>query len=267
MKKTVTIIVPTLGKREYELNRLFQSLNKQTNLDFEVVVISQENHSLVEDVCKKYSDRMQIKHKQINRKGLSVARNEGIKISEGEIIILSDDDCWYPEEAIEYILFQFKVHIDMDILLTKIYDPICECEYKKYIEKEEQIRTKIPLLSKSSIEIAYKKEVAINFDERFGLGAEFVAGEENDFLIRSLENNKKIYYVPQTTVYHERKKVSESNQQIVAKGAFYSKNFNFVIANLILLRDLIKKKQNNYRWFFYGYYKFKKDNRKYQRIR
>ena len=40
-------------------------------------------------------------------------------------------------------------------------------------------------MSKSSIEVAFKKDLVMNkkFDERLGLGSEFVCGEEVDFLL------------------------------------------------------------------------------------
>lgn len=44
----------------------------------------------------------------------------------------------------------------------------------------------------------------------------------------------------------------------MAKGAIYAKNFNVIVAFLICLRDLIKKKENNFRYFWKGYYEYSK---------
>ena len=40
----ITLILPTLGEREFEINRLFNSLENQIYKDFEVIVVSQANH-------------------------------------------------------------------------------------------------------------------------------------------------------------------------------------------------------------------------------
>ena len=133
--------------------------------------------------------------------------------------------------------------------------------YKDYPKEKATLNRPIDVLSKSSIEIAFRRnEPIIEFDELFGLGGKYIAGEENDFLVRSLKRKKVIQYEPIITVYHERKDYKESKKQLIAKGAFYSKNFGFLISNLVLLRDLLKKHQNNYRWFWNGYFDYKKHN-------
>ena len=47
-------------------------------------------------------------------------------------------------------------------------------------------------------------EVLKKFDERLGLGSEFVCGEEVDFLLSNYEKNA-IFYIPEVTVYHKKK--------------------------------------------------------------
>ena len=51
-------------------------------------------------------------------------------------------------------------------------------------------------MSKSSIEVAFKKDLVMNkkFDERLGLGGEFVCGEEVDFLLSNYEKNAIFLY-------------------------------------------------------------------------
>ena len=44
----ISILVPTMGTRENELKRLIESLKKQTYNNFEVVIVSQGNHDMVE---------------------------------------------------------------------------------------------------------------------------------------------------------------------------------------------------------------------------
>lgn len=51
-------------------------------------------------------------------------------------------------------------------------------------------------MSKSSIEVAFKKDLVMNkkFDERLGLGSEFVCGEEVDFLLSNYEKIQSFIY-------------------------------------------------------------------------
>lgn len=118
-------------------------------------------------------------------------------------------------------------------------DEVIICAYKSYGKTARNLNKTTNLLSRSSIEIAFRKDDTILFDELFGVGATYVAGEENDFLIRCLKSKKVIVYKPITTVFHEKKARKESPAQLIAKGAFYAKHFGFIVSNLVLLRDFI----------------------------
>ena len=70
-----------------------------------------------------------------------------------------------------------------------------------------------------------------------------------------------IFYILEVTVYHKKKENGSSNKQIIAKGAVYGKNFNIFICLLVLLRDLVLKKEKNFKYFFEGYNEyFKRTN-------
>lgn len=253
MDMLISLLVPTLGDRKTELGRLLDSLVAQTYRNFEVLVISQDHFREVSEQLAEYEGRLTLHHIQSVRKGLSLARNLGLQAARGDVMVLSDDDCWYPDSALESIAAEFRRHPETDVLATRIFDPISGSLYKQYAETGRPLKRKTDILSRSSIELAFRKDDSLRFDELFGLGATYVSGEENDFLVRCLNAKKRIVYQPITTVYHERKKSRETEGQLMAKGAFYAKHFGFLISNLVLLRDLLKKGQNHYRAFWKGY--------------
>ncbi len=82
------------------------------------------------------------------------------------------------------------------IVLSQIFDPEKNIPYKNYTSDEEYVRNKLQLMSKSSIEVAFKKDLVMNkkFDERLGLGSEFVCGEEVDFLLSNYEKKCNLLY-------------------------------------------------------------------------
>ena len=69
----LSILLPTLGARIDELKRLFISLENQNNKSFELIIVSQGNHKIIEELLREFS----FKYKQIkiDKKGLSLARN------------------------------------------------------------------------------------------------------------------------------------------------------------------------------------------------
>ena len=251
-----SILLPTLGTRKNEVDRLFKSLEQQTYKDFEIVIVSQVNHDEINKLIDKWK-KLKIKHIEIDKKGISLSRNIGLSECSGEWVILSDDDCWYPSDALE-IINKRIINSDADIILSQIYDPKDKKTYKNYSSKIKIIKSKYELMSKSSIEIAIKdNKINQEFDTNFGLGAKYECGEEVDFLLAHFKKCKIIYF-PDITVYPLKKNKRDSNKQIMAKGAIYAKNFNVIVAFLICLRDLIKKKENNFRYFWKGYYEYSK---------
>lgn len=199
-----SILLPTLGERELELKRLLNSLDMQTYKDFEVVIVSQSNHERVKEIANMFNNLI-IKHVCLNKKGLSFARNQGLNVCNGEVIILSDDDCWYHEKSLEIIKLEMEKY-NADFLFTQIYDFDNDKPYKNYSQSVEKIESKFALLSKSSIEIAFKRDsINYRFDVNFGVGSEYVCGEEVDFLINNFSTSKNFVYVPVVTVYHPKK--------------------------------------------------------------
>lgn len=257
----ISFLVPTLGEREKEIERLLESLTIQKYQNFEVILVSQDNHEWVKHICNNFNT-LEIKSICLDKKGLSYARNQGLKEAEGDIIVLSDDDCWYPEWSADFIISEFKKNDKLDILLTQIYDITKNQKYKKYDCKAKIIKNKYELMSKSSIEIAFKKETCkATFDEQFGLGGKYICGEEVDFLIKNFSRSSVYKYAPRITVYHKSKTAVNDSSKIVAKGAIYSKHSNVLISVIVLLRDFLVKKQNNIHSFLKAYIKYKKQNK------
>ena len=255
----ISFLIPTLGERETELRRLLQSIREQSVIEgVEAVIVAQDNYDLVKRIAKEYQNAYSITVVELEEKGLSKARNRGLEVMQGDIVVLSDDDCWYQEDAAAFILSEFETP-ELDILLSQIKDYDQDVLYKKYAKQEEIISSKWKLLKCSSIEIAYRRERAdLQFDELFGVGAEFVAGEEVDFLLRAYKNVGKIKYVPKVTVYHAKKQRGYSSKAHEARGALYAKNFNRVIGFMICCRDLLIRRQNVFKDFFRGYDEYAK---------
>ncbi len=261
MEMKISFLVPTLGARENEMRRLLDSLVTQTYEKIEVVVVAQDNYECIMTLLDEYSDNLNIVYVQSKERGLSKARNIGLMKCTGDIIVLSDDDCWYNNLTAEMINNSFQ-NSNLDIFLSKIYDYKNECDYKKYANKIKNINNVFGLLSRSSIEIAFRRETCKkNFDELFGLGAHFVCGEEVDFLINMYGEKKNITFSPVVTVYHERKTKASNYNQVIAKGALYAKHFNCIIGILICLKDLIIRRENNFKAFFRGFNEYKQIER------
>jgi glycosyltransferase involved in cell wall biosynthesis len=240
----ISLILPTLGTREKELTRLFDSLEKQDTQDFEVIIVSQDNHAKVDELLKNI--KFKYIHIPINRRGLSLARNAGIPYAKGDIITFSDDDCWYPENAFTTVLRTFRQY-NCDVACFQIYDPNTEQYYKNYPNQYEENVSFRNLFRKSSIEIfintKHIDKHSLRFDENFGLGAKYPSGEENIFLFDLKRQNAKISHFPTTVVFHAKPSASSrlNRSAFIGKGPLFKRLYNTPIAIVILLLFFIKK--------------------------
>lgn len=105
----MSVVIPTWeanGEGHKVIQHALNSLSIQTFKDFEVVVSDQSSDSLTEEVCKQWSDKLNIVYtKEENKKGYFTANeNNGIKHSSGEIIkFLDADDFLYDFKSLEVI--------------------------------------------------------------------------------------------------------------------------------------------------------------------
>jgi glycosyltransferase involved in cell wall biosynthesis len=105
-RPAVSVIVPAYNTAEF-IGETLESVFQQTFQDFEVIVINDgsPDTTKLERVLERFQDQI-LYLKQENR-GLSGARNTGIREARGEYLaFLDSDDSWYPrylEKQIEYL--------------------------------------------------------------------------------------------------------------------------------------------------------------------
>ncbi|MCM3727693.1 glycosyltransferase family 2 protein [Neobacillus cucumis] len=244
----LSIIIPTLGTREKELVRLLESLKNQTYKNLQIIVVSQDNHSMVERNIEPFNDNLFIKHVKLSQKGLSKARNAAIPFITGDIVTFSDDDCWYPDNAFESVINVFQEnHSKSDVICFQIFDPNLNQYYKMYSDFSNEKLNFRQIFQKSSIEIFIRldriKTEDLVFNEEFGLGAKYPSGEENILLSQLLRKEYTISYINQVIVYHAKpSKESRLNlKAFQSKGPLFKEIFGPYIGFLMLTALFVKK--------------------------
>lgn len=108
-KNFVSIVTPTYN-RELFLLKLFSSLNRQSNKNFEWIVVddgSEDNTEKIIEQCKNNYTFNVIYIKQ-NNAGKHIALNNGIKKCSGELTFIVDSDDYLTDDAVETILKDWK---------------------------------------------------------------------------------------------------------------------------------------------------------------
>ncbi len=181
----IEVLIATMNLKEH--NELIENLKVKNSL-----VINQTNEILLDDITEGSNRLFSYKEK-----GLSKSRNKAIEKSSSDICVIADDDLQYENNYEEIIVEGYKKYPDADIIA--FYVDNVDLKRKKAVGKEEKIDL-IKSMKIRSVQITFKRKSIIDnkieFNERFGAGAELYMGEENIFLAQCIKKGLKIYYIP-----------------------------------------------------------------------
>lgn len=105
-KFAITIFTPTYN-RAYIIENLYKSLKRQTNYDFEWVVIddgSTDNTDKLVEMWKNEKNNFAITYLKTNNGGKHRAINKGLEIAKGKLFFIVDSDDYLVDDAIETII-------------------------------------------------------------------------------------------------------------------------------------------------------------------
>lgn len=91
-----SVIIPVYN-RPVELRELLDSLTRQTQSNFEVLVIEDGSDLKSEDVCLSFQNSLKIRYVFQNNSGQGFARNRGMELANGDFYIFFDSDVIVPE--------------------------------------------------------------------------------------------------------------------------------------------------------------------------
>lgn len=109
----ISIIMPThetWGEGIRVMTDAFNSIEKQTYKDYELVVSDQSVDHEIENFCNSWKDRINISYcREENKRGWFTANeNNGIKHAKGDILkFLDADDFFYNDDSLEFIANSF----------------------------------------------------------------------------------------------------------------------------------------------------------------
>jgi len=207
-----SIIVPTYNCAG-SIRKLLNTLTSQSYSNIEVIVVDSSSDG-TDRIAEKYG----VKVVKVGRRGLSYARNVGVKKANGEFLCFTDGDCWVEERWVERIVENFKNQRIGCVGGSVITEPINalsrymgetivsffpKYNSRKYIVTISQIveqpfgDVRLPV----GCNMAFRRKALENiggFDEDFRGGY-----EEFDVMIKLLKDGWLILIDPEVKVYHE----------------------------------------------------------------
>lgn len=241
----LSIIVPVYNVEQYIRKTLDSIFSQNTDDDyFEVIIVNDGSSDNSMKVVCEFVER----HKNIvvinqTNKGLSSARNVGIKAAKGDYVWFVDSDDWIENKSINYILELVNERIaDVFVFGISEYDEESGDLVKNRILMDGAISVETDLLGclKNNIEITPMQIYVIRLDfikENNLMFVENILHEDMEFAPRMLVNANKIV-IDSHCIYCYLKRSSGS---ITSSAAMFNKR----IVSLIKIAKEQKHFYNN----------------------
>lgn len=220
MNPYISIIICTYNREKYIKESVLSILNqKMIDLEYELIIVNNNStdktHYICQSILANYPTKKIIYYIE-KRQGLSVARNKGIELSNGEIIVFIDDDAMARTGFLQEISSNYQLDQKIHASGGRIY-PKFESKSPKWMSKYllplmsvlDKGKYKKQFKGKSypiGANMAFRKSTIDKiglFNTKLGRsGKNLQGGEEKDIFNRMRKNNMGIYYLPDVCVDH-----------------------------------------------------------------
>lgn len=227
----LSIIIPVYNRPD-EIDELLESLARQTDNDFEIVVIEDGSKLDSKHIVDKYSDELNITYYFIQNSGAGQARNYGIRRSNGQFVVIVDSDCILPDNYISTIKKELSENnVDVFGGPDKALDSFTPVQKAINYSMTSFLTTGGIRGNKKTIGKYYPRSFNMGirrttFDALGGF-APIRLAEDTDFSIRVYKEGYKVAFFPSVYVYHKRRSTFKT---------FYKQVHNFGTGRINLIK-------------------------------
>ena len=204
-----SFIIPVYNRPE-EVDELLNSLTRQTNKNFEVLVVEDGSSVPCKEVVDNYADRLDICYYFKSNSGPGQTRNYGAERGHGEYLIILDSDCILPEgylAAVESELQQQKA--DAFGGPDRAHDSFTNIQKAINYAMTSFFTTGGIRGGKKKMDKFYPRSfnmgVRAEVYKALGGFSKMRFGEDIDFSIRIFKNGYTCRLFPDAWVYHKRR--------------------------------------------------------------
>jgi glycosyltransferase involved in cell wall biosynthesis len=123
----ISVVIPTYNE-EKNIERCLKTLNEQTlpRDQYEIIVVDGQSTDRTIEISKKYADKV---IQQVSE-GVGGARNDGVKVAKGDVVVTTDADCVPHDRWLEIA----KEHFENEtvIAVTGFLEPLESQDLKKH---------------------------------------------------------------------------------------------------------------------------------------
>jgi glycosyltransferase involved in cell wall biosynthesis len=198
----ISFIIPTID-HSANVKKCLDSILRSADraeTGVEILVIDQGKPG----VAKEQADKRVVIYNK-SKKGLSAARNLGIKLSKGEYLVFMDDDARVEEDFVTNLI-SLVTRREEQAFCGRLYDSEKEQYFSRFFldSGEKYLKFGEFMHFKGSAHVI-KKELLVKiggYNTDFGAGAEFGGAEESDIFFRILQSGSRVFYSPKLVFLH-----------------------------------------------------------------
>src|SRR6185503_17611373 len=97
----VTVIIPTYNKEKYLELSLASWLHQQFGREYEIIVVDDGCTDCTLQLLRRYSQSLPLRFESTGNKGRAAARNLGLQLARGPLVVFVDDDRIVPPDFLE----------------------------------------------------------------------------------------------------------------------------------------------------------------------
>ena len=233
---TFHLVISTIRGPEH-LARCLSTLEDEPESVFVTVVEQHEDQrcrALVEPFIE--AGRGEYVHEPVAR-GVSRGRNRGMRQLRGRYVAFPDDDCWYPEGTLTAVREQFECTHDghhVDGIAATIATPDGDKGLLRWLPTTTWVRPRTIPRTVSAASLFFRADVVAvvgEFDPELGTGCAtpFGAGEEADYVQRTIDLGYRVLYRADLAVYHREWRDDPDVDAVRAKVRRYNRGFARVL--------------------------------------
>jgi glycosyltransferase involved in cell wall biosynthesis len=204
-----SVIIPVFN-RPAELDELLDSLTRQTNRQFEVIVVEDGSDQKSDTIVGKYKDRLPITYIEKPNSGPDLSRNAGAQRARYGYLIFFDSDCIVPEKYIQIVNnFLTKQYYDAYGGPDKAHPSFTTVQKAINYAMTSFFTTGGIRGGKKSMEKFHPRSFNLGVSKRafdaIGGFRDMRFGEDIDFSLRLIENGFSTTLISDAYVYHKRR--------------------------------------------------------------
>jgi len=239
MSPLISFIISTRGKNSSILaNALSSIFNTVNSEQVEVIVVDQNQSLEIEKVCLLWQANG-IKYIATSTVGLARGRNIGVKEAKGDWLWFFDDDAILSKDWLVAIFSSLTAsRVESKIFYGTVYD----LAGKKYLRRGSNSHRlhRWQFDGVCSIGIIFNRRALDKigeYDEKFGVGSTYGAGEESDMILRALNFNIPVIFNADLKTIHPRfeRDLAKASNYGFGIGALYRKHFFVSLENFVVL--------------------------------